>query len=92
MVAVPIYAAHYETACMTKQHLEQLVRQVDATAGKCRTRHFFVSLSGGHLVWFFEAPDRETLEGWLKILQMGNYQWLARVDYEGEGGAMRDMV
>jgi hypothetical protein len=75
---------------MTKQHLDQLAKQVDAASGACATRQFFVSLTGGHLVWLFQAADRETLERWLKVLQMGNYQWLARVDYEWTDGAMRD--
>lgn len=85
---MPTYAAHYETACMTRQHLEQLAKRVEAAAGACQPRRFFVSLSGGHLVWLFQAPDRETLERWLAILQLGNYQWLARVDYEGQNGEL----
>ncbi len=88
---MPLYAAHYETACMTRQHLEELAGQVSAAAGVCRSRQLFVSFSGGHLVWLFVAPDRESLERWLGVLRMGNYQWLARVDYEGEDGTLEEV-
>jgi hypothetical protein len=88
---VPLYIAHYETACMTRQHLEQIVRDAEAASGACRSQQYVVSLSGGHMLWMFEAPARETLESWLKVLRMGNYLWLARVDYVGEGGALRDV-
>ena len=86
---MPVYAAHYETACMTRQHLEGLASDVQSASGACRSRQFMVSFSGGHLVWMFEAPDRETLERWLKVLRMENYSWLARIDYEGGDGDLR---
>jgi hypothetical protein len=87
---VPLYVAHYETACMTRQFLEELARQVEVASGACRSERFVVSLTGGHLVWVFSAPDRSTLERWLGVLRMSNFQWLARVDFEGRGGQMLD--
>jgi hypothetical protein len=91
MVEMPVYAAHYETACMTRQHLETLANDVQSASGTCRSRQFFVSFSGGHLVWMFEAPDRDSLERWLKVLRMQNHQWLARIDYEGTDGELRSV-
>jgi hypothetical protein len=88
---MPVYAAHYETACMTRQHLEGLVNDVQSASGTCRSRQFMVSFSGGHLIWTFEGPDRETLERWLKVLRMEHYSWLARIDYEGADGGLRSV-
>ena len=87
---MPLYAAHYETACMTRQDLGQVAGNVHSAGGACRSRQFFVSFSSGHLLWMFEAPDREVLERWLQVLRMGNYQWLARIDYEGTDGTLPD--
>lgn len=87
---MPIYVAHYETACMTRQQLEQLVAEVaGASSGPCISRHCFASMTGGHLVWIFAAPDRATLDDWLVRLRMANHQWLVRVEYEGDGGGVR---
>lgn len=89
---MPLYAALYETACMTRQQLQQLAGHVCAAQGACRSRQLHVSLTGGRLVWLFAAPDRQTLDAWLTTLQMGNYEWLVRLDYEaGEDGELRDV-
>jgi hypothetical protein len=47
------------------------------------------SLIGGQLIWIFEAPDRNTLDQWLVRLQMKNYRWLVRIEYESWEGGIR---
>jgi hypothetical protein len=86
---VPTYAAQYEPACMTRQMLEHLVASVEAASGICRSRQMLASLIGGQLIWIFEAPDRNTLDQWLVRLQMKNYRWLVRIEYESWEGGIR---
>jgi hypothetical protein len=87
---MPVYIAHYETGCMTRQQLEQLVAEVAAaSSGPCSSRQCFASMTGGRLVWVFDAPDRAALDDWLVRLRLANHQWLMRVEYEGDGGAVK---
>jgi hypothetical protein len=86
---VPLYAAQYQTACMTRQDLERLAAKVASAAGTCRPYRLFASLADGRLLWVFSGPDRATMTAWLASLHLGHYQWLARIDYEGENGTVR---
>ncbi len=86
---MPLYLAQYQTACMTRQDLERLAARVAAAAGACRPYRLFASFTDGRLLWLFAGPDRPSVEQWLAGLQLGHYEWLARVDCEGEDGTIR---
>lgn len=86
---MPLYAAHYQTACLTRQELERLAAHVAASSGSCRPYRLFASFTEGRLIWLFSGPDRSTVEQWLAGLHLGHYQWFARVDLEGEDGTVR---
>lgn len=86
---MPLYVAHYQTACLTRQDLERLASRVADAAGLCRSSRLYASFVDGRLIWLFTAPDRATLAAWLATLHLGNYEWLVRVECEGEDGAVR---
>ncbi len=85
------YLACYATACMTRQHLERLVRTAHDLGGRTRSLRVAASFTGGRMVWEFESADREELDRWLALLQAKNYEWLVKLDYAGEGGEIAEL-
>jgi hypothetical protein len=79
-LAMPRYISQHTIACITRQYLEALIKELkrDETV-KCIR---FVSDSlEGKLLCEFEAPDRETVERFLSVHNM-HPQWLMRVEQE----------
>jgi hypothetical protein len=78
--AMPRYISQHTIACMTRQALEALIAELkrDSTV-KCIR---FVSDSlDGKLLCEFEAPDKETVVGFLNAHHM-HPQWVMRVEHE----------
>lgn len=77
-----VYISSHTMACMTRQMLGQLVEGLRASStSEIKLLRMRGSLVEGRLVGEFEAPDRNSLEEWLKR-QKVHFDWLIRVDVE----------
>ena len=76
---MPRYVSWHTLACMTRQGPEQLATRM-ASASDFVVRSMQVNLVEGKMLVEFEAPDRETLEAWLKS-EGFHYEWLMRIEW-----------
>ena len=76
---MPRYVSWHTLACMTRQGAEQLATRM-ASASDFVVRSMQVNLVEGKMLVEFEAPDRETLEAWLKS-EGFHYEWLMRIEW-----------
>lgn len=83
---MPRYLSLHTLACLTRQGAEQLAARVlQATA--VTGRRVQVSMFEGKMLIEFEAPDRDSLEAWLKS-EGFHYDWLIRVELETVSGKL----
>ena len=80
------YLSLHMLACLTRQGAEELAARL-ATATGVTARRVQVNLLEGKMMVEFEAPDRDTLEGWLKEHGF-HYDWVMRVELESVGGRL----
>jgi hypothetical protein len=76
---MPRYVSWHTLACMTRQGAEQLATRM-ASASDIVVRSMQVNLVEGKMLVEFDAPDRETLEAWLKS-EGFHYEWLMRIEW-----------
>ncbi len=76
---MPRYVSLHTLACMTRQGAEQLAARM-ASASGIIARSVQMNLVEGKMLVEFEAPDRETLEAWLKS-EGFHYEWLMRIEW-----------
>jgi hypothetical protein len=83
---MPRYVSWHTLACMTRQGAEQLATRM-ASASDIVVRSMQVNLVEGKMLVEFEAPDRETLEAWLKS-EGFHYEWLMRIEWSFDQGKL----
>ncbi len=83
---MPRYLSLHTLACLTRQGAEQLTARV-LQAGAVKARRVQVSMFEGKMLIEFEAPDRDSLEAWLKS-EGFHYDWLIRVELETVSGKL----
>ncbi len=81
------YSAH-TIACLTKQALRELMKDLMA-APEVKVRRCVASQLAGRMITEIEAPDQATLERWFEKRHM-NVEWLMRIDLDGAGGAVQE--
>jgi hypothetical protein len=80
------YVSWHTLACMTRQGAEQLATRM-ASASDIVVRSMQVNLVEGKMLVELEAPDRETLEAWLKS-EGFHYEWLMRIEWSFDQGKL----
>jgi hypothetical protein len=76
------------TACLTKQALRQLMREV-FQAREVTVKRAVASQLGGRMLFEIEAIDLATLEKWIAANRL-NAEWVMRIDLEGDANAVRE--
>ncbi len=81
---MPLYFSAHTTACLTKQALRALMRQLleskEVTVYRC-----VASQIGGRLLIEAEAPDQPTLEKFFQAHFITS-EWVMRIDLDGREG------
>ena len=84
---MPLYISQHTLACLTRQGAEELGRRIFG-AKAVTARRVLVNMQEGKMVVEFEASSREDLEKWLGAEKF-HFDWLLRLEFEFEGGALR---
>jgi hypothetical protein len=87
---MPRYISQHTLACLTRQGAEELGRRIFG-AKTVTARRVLVNMQEGKMVVEFEAASREELEKWLAGEKF-HFDWLLRVEFEFEGGALRPLA
>jgi hypothetical protein len=77
------FCAH-ATACLTKQALRELMKQLLA-ASDVKVKRLVASQLGGRMLTEVEAPDQPTREKFFDSHHV-NCEWVMRIDLDGYGG------
>jgi hypothetical protein len=85
---MPVYFSAHTIACLTKQSLRVLMKDLMA-ATDLKVRRCVASQLGGRMITEIEAPDQPTLERWLEKRRI-NWEWIMRIDLDGENGHVRE--
>ena len=83
---MPRYLSLHTLACLTRQGAAQLTERI-FSATRVKARRVQVNMMEGKMLVEFEASDRDTLQAWLKA-EGFHYDWLIRVEFESESGAL----
>jgi hypothetical protein len=83
---MPRYLTQHTLACLTRQGAEELASQL-AAAAEITPRRTLFNMVEGKMVVEFEAPNRETLEGWLKRHNF-HFDYMFRIEYEFAEGRL----
>jgi hypothetical protein len=78
---MPTYLTCSTIACMTRQALLGLLEQLRQPAAGCVLVQADADLTEGRLVCRFQAPDRASLESWLRSHRF-HFEWMMRVELE----------
>ena len=85
---MPLYFSAHTTACLTKQALRELMKDLLA-ATEVRVRRCVASQLGGRMLTEAEAPDRATLEKWFESRRV-NCEWMMPIDLDAQDGAIKE--
>jgi hypothetical protein len=83
---MPRYLSLHTLACLTRQGAAQLTGRLFSSGG-VKARRVQVNMMEGKMLVEFEASDREALQAWLEA-EGFHYEWLMRVEFESESGAL----
>ncbi len=83
---MPLYFSAHTTACLTKQALRELMKELRA-ASEVKVRRSVASQIGGRMLVEVEAPDQATLEKWFEARRI-NVEWIMRIDLDGKDGGI----
>jgi hypothetical protein len=83
---MPRYLSFHTLACLTRQGAAQLTARLFSSSG-VKARRVQVNMLEGKMLVEFEAPDRDALEAWLKA-EGFHYEWVMRIEFESESGAL----
>jgi hypothetical protein len=83
---MPRYLSLHTLACLTRQGTAQLSDRLFACS-RVKTRRLQVNMMEGKMLVEFDAPDRGTIETWMKN-EGFHYDWLMRVEFESESGPL----
>lgn len=81
---MPLYFSAHTTACLTKQALRILMKEL-LEAKAVNIRRSVCSQIGGRLLVEAEAPDQKTLEGFFAERNI-NCEWVMRIDLDARNG------
>ncbi len=85
---MPLYFSAHTTACLTKQALRELMRELLAST-ETKIRRCVSSQIGGRMLIEAEAPDRETLEKCFAAHRV-NIEWIMPIDLDGREGNVKE--
>ncbi len=85
---MPLYFSAHTTACLTKQALRQLMRELAAAKG-VGIRRSVASQLGGRMLIEAQAPDQATLERFFESHRV-NCEWIMRIDLDVEEGKVTE--
>ena len=83
---MPRYLSIHTLACLTRQGADALTQKLNA-ASTVKTHRVLVNMIEGKMVVEFEAPNRESLEAWLKV-EGFHYDLLMRIEFESSGAGL----
>ena len=83
-----LYFSAHTIACLTKQSLRQLMKDLMAD-NDLKVRRCVAGQLGGRMIIEIEAPDQATLEKWFGK-HLLNCEWVMRIDLDGENGSVRE--
>lgn len=83
---MPRYLTLHTLACLTRQGAAQLTGRIFSST-RVKARRVQVNMMEGKMLIEFDAPDRDTLQAWLES-EGFHYDWLMRVEFESESGAL----
>ncbi len=78
-----LYFSAHTIACLTKQALRELMKELLA-ATDLKVRRCVASQIGGRMLTEIEAPDQLTLAKWFDARRI-NYEWIMRIDLDAQG-------
>jgi hypothetical protein len=85
---MPLYFAAHTTACLTKQALRELMRELLA-ADEVKIRRAVASQHGGRMLTEAEAIDQPTLEKFFETHRV-NCQWVMRIDLDAHDDSVTE--
>ncbi len=85
---MPLYFSAHTTACLTKQALRELMKELLA-ATDMRVHRCVASQLGGRMLTEVDAPDQPTLEKWFDGHRV-NCEWIMRIDLDGKEGTVTE--
>jgi hypothetical protein len=85
---MPLYFSAHTTACLTKQALRELMRELLA-ATDVKVRRCVAGQVGGRMLTEIEAPDQPTLERWFEDRHV-NCEWIMRIDLDAQNGTVTE--
>jgi len=83
---MPRYLSLHTLACLTRQGAAQLTERIFSST-RVKARRVQVNMMEGKMIIEFEASDRDTLQVWLES-EGFHYDWLMRIEFESESGAL----
>lgn len=83
-----LYFSAHTIACLTKQALRELMKDIMASKD-VSVRRCVASQLGGRMVTEIEAPDQPTLEAWFEKHRI-NCEWIMRIDLDGANGNVQE--
>ncbi len=83
---MPLYFSAHTTACLTKQALRELIKELLATT-EVKVRRCVASQIGGRMLIEATAADRPTLEKWFERHRI-NCEWIMPIDLDGQDGSI----
>ncbi len=81
---MPLYFSAHTTACLTKQALRELIKEL-LMATDMKVHRCVASQLAGRMVTEVEAPDQPKLEKWFDAHRI-NCEWIMRIDLDGKDG------
>ncbi len=85
---MPLYFSAHTTACLTKQALRELMKEL-LSATDVKVSRCVASQLGGRMLTEIEAPDQPTLERWFDARRI-NCEWTMRIDLDGKEGSVTE--
>jgi hypothetical protein len=83
-----LYFSAHTIACLTKQSLRALMKDLMASTD-LEVHRCVAGQLGGRMITEIEAPDQSTLERWLEKHRL-NWEWIMRVDLDGKDGNVQE--
>ncbi len=77
---MPLYFSAHTTACLTKQAMRQLMKDL-LSAPEVKVRRCVASQLAGRMIMEVQAPDQATLEKFFEARFL-NCQWVMRIDLD----------
>ena len=87
---MPKFLTTHVTSCMTRQDVEKLTKRFLAeSSGDIKIQRVQCDTLEGRMICEWEAPDKETLVGWLEkrnVRFRSDQEWAIRVQMETRDG------